>query len=276
MSTLSDELNVALDVIRKAGAEVMRLYSSFEKIEDAPADISTDADRRSQELILKRLIAEFPEDGLCAEESMPELTERASSGSRHWVVDPIDGTRGFARKNGEFSIMIGLVDQGAAVLGVVYEPAIDRVTYASKGAGCFVRQPFDAEPVRCKVTATGSYAAAILSMSRSQGADGERRMLDAFGAARAVQTYSAGIKLAQVARGETDSYLGDYLTLHDWDVCAGHILVEEAGGTVTNIHGRTITYNGSGKSLDGKGIIGTNRLLHQAALATLASGAVPF
>ena len=276
MSDWALELDVMLQVIGQAGAEVMRLYASFEKIEDAPADISTEADRLSQELILQRLSAEFPEDGLCGEESTPTLADRARQGARHWVVDPIDGTRGFARKNGEFSIMVGLVDGSTVVAGAVLEPAIDRLTYAAKGRGCFVRQPSEGVDQRCAVTTTSDLSKATLSMSRSQGAEGEKRMLEAFGAERAVATYSAGIKLAQVARGETDVYLGDYLTLHDWDVCAGHILVEEAGGAVSNIHGADIRYRGAGDSLDGKGIIATNGPLHAAALAVLAAGKVTF
>ena len=189
-------------------------------------------------------------------------------------MDPIDGTRGFARKNDEFSIMIALVKEGLVAVGAVYEPAIDRLTYATSGGGCFVQQPGAAEPVRCAVSVTTDMAQATLSMSRSQGEQGERRMLAGFGAARAVQTYSAGIKLAQVARGETDVYLGDYLTLKDWDVCAGHILVTEAGGIVTNVDGNEIRYQGTGKSLAGRGILATNGPLHGTALDALSTGKV--
>ena len=269
------ELQTVLETIRRAGEEILRRYRSFERIEDAPADISTEADKASQEMILEALHREFPGDGLCAEEASERFETEAAGAARFWVVDPIDGTRGFARKNGEFSIMIGLVEDGRAVLGAVHEPAIDRVTFAVRGGGCRVRQPFDARPRQSAVTATEG-APVLLTMSRSQGVEGERKMLSAFGAKAATQTYSAGIKLAQVARGEADLYLGDYLTLHDWDVAAGHILVEEAGGRVTNIEGLPIVYDGSGKSLKGKGIVASNGGVHASALETLASGKVEF
>lgn len=272
---LEREQQAALEVIRLAGNEVMRLYRSFEKIEDAPADISTDADRASQRIILQYLKERFPDDGLCGEESTPGLEQNSTSG-RLWIVDPIDGTRGFARKNDEFSLMIGLVQDGQPILGVVYEPAIDRVTYACQGSGCFWRQPFDSEPKKATVTTTAIMSDAVLSISRSQGQEGEQRLLEGLGAGRAVQTYSAGIKFAQVARGETDVYLGDYLTLKDWDVCAGHALLIEAGGTVTNIHGEPIQYDGSGKSLQGQGIVGTNGPLHQQVLDALSAGRYVF
>ncbi len=273
---LKAEWEVCERAIRQAGAEVMRRYASFEKIADAPADISTDADRASQEMILREIHAAFPTDRLCGEESTPALAEsRNLSGPRLWIVDPIDGTRGFAKKNDEFSIMIGLVEMGTPVLGAVYEPAIDRLTYAIKGEGCQVIEK-DAIPRKVRVTATSQLAAAVLSISRSQKEAGRKKLLDGFGAKDAVETYSAGIKLAQVARGETDVYLGDYLTLKDWDVCAGHILVTEAGGTVTSVDGEPIHYEGTGKSLRGRGILATNGTLHPDALDVLKQGRYRF
>ncbi len=270
MSDLRREIEVTLDVIRRAGEEILRRYASFERIEDAPADISTAADKASQELILDRLSREFPGDGLCAEEASERFATEASGASRFWVVDPIDGTRGFARKNGEFSIMIALVEGGAPVVGAVHEPAADRLTWAVAGEGC---QVLDRVGAPAAVSATRG-APRVLAMSRSQGAEGERKLLSGLGAERAIQTYSAGIKLAQVARGEVDLYLGDYLTLHDWDVAAGHVLVTEAGGRVTRIDGSQVVYDGSGSSLAGKGIVASNGGVHDAALEAIAAGRV--
>src|SRR6476469_7262748 len=114
----------------KAAAVIMDLYGRFEAIADAPASITTAADRDSQEVILQHLSAEFPGDAFRAEESTPTLAKLSNLGPRLWVIDPIDGTRGFARKNGEFSVMVAFVDRGAAVVGVVLEPAAARCTYA--------------------------------------------------------------------------------------------------------------------------------------------------
>ena len=156
MSDLARELSECLSALHAAGAEVMRRYASFERIEDAPADLSTDADRASQEIILQRLAAAFPADRLLGEEATATLAaahhQRHTANARLWIVDPIDGTRGFARKNGEFSVMLGLVEGSAVVLGGVYEPAVDRLTYAVRGQGCWLRQPWDAAPVRCRVS----------------------------------------------------------------------------------------------------------------------------
>lgn len=279
MSRCERELDLTLRAIRRAGDEILRRYASFERIEDAPADISTEADRASQALILDAVHQAFPDDAMCAEEASLRFETRIEKGAhgaspRFWVVDPIDGTRGFARKNGEFSIMIALVEDGEPVLGAVHEPVPDRLTWAVRGEGCFVlRGGEGGEPERCAVTATEG-APRALAMSRSQGDDGERELLLGLGAERAVRTYSAGIKLGQVARGEVDLYLGDYLTLHDWDVAAGHVLVTEAGGRVTSIDGDPIRYDGSGKSLRGRGIVASNGGVHDAALQAIADGKV--
>jgi len=268
---LQQELAVALEVIEAAGAEVMRLYESFEAVADAPADITTDADSASQELILKRLNAEFPNDRLCAEETTAALERDRLAGkpetSRLWVVDPIDGTRGFARKNGEFSIMIGLVERGAVILGAVLEPAIGRLTYAIQGAGCHSKKNRGAPFEQCRVNKAGM-ADATIAMSRSRGDQGEKKLLGLLGAKRGVQTYSAGIKLAQVARGEADLYLGDYPAMHDWDLCAGCILVEEAGGRVTDWNGDPLQF-GQAPFKQRLGIAASNGVLHAELLTVV-------
>lgn len=277
MSRYRREIDVTLETVRRAGAEILRRYASFERIEDAPAEISTEADRASQELILEALHRAFPGDGLCAEEASERFETEAAGSARFWVVDPIDGTRGFARKNGEFSVMVALVEEGSPVVGAVHEPAVDRLTWAVAGEGCRVGRPgrrgAGSEAARCAVSATEG-SPRVLAMSRSQGDEGERRLLEALGAERAIRTYSAGIKLAQVARGEADLYLGDYLTLRDWDVAAGHVLVEEAGGRVTNVDGEPIRYDGSGKSLRGRGIVASNGGVHEAVLEAISAGKV--
>src|ERR1043166_5513829 len=131
------ELDTAPAAAGAAGRYLREEYERFQVIPDAPADISTEADRRSQEIILQAIRAVFPDDALCAEETTATLQAAAQTGARVWIVDPIDGTRGFARKNGEFSVMIGFVENGAIGVGVVYQPAVGRLTYAVKGGGCW-------------------------------------------------------------------------------------------------------------------------------------------
>jgi 3'(2'), 5'-bisphosphate nucleotidase len=263
------ELEAALEAARLAGRVILDAYAHFQAIPNARADISTEADRQSQETILQYLHRLFPQDALCAEERTSTL-EQSGPGPRAWVVDPIDGTRGFAKKNGEFSVMVGLIEGGRPVVGVVLEPVRDRCTYAVRGAGCHWQQG-NAAPVRCQVSATAELATAILTQSHSKDPNRPSMAVRAFHPARVVETYSAGIKLALVARGEADMYVNDYPTFHDWDVCAGHILVEEAGGTVTGLKGEALKYGTPGAAQH-IGLLASNGHLHAAALARLGPG----
>ena len=269
------ELAVALDAVEQAARAVMEEYARFQAIADAPADISTDADRLSQDFILKHLHTAFPSDALCAEETTEAFTDVPQTGPRTWIVDPIDGTRGFARKNGEFSIMVALVERGRIALGVVSEPAKERLTYAARGGGCWKRDGIregeaPAERTLCRVSACPELAGAILVQSHSRNPDKPSPQMKALQPARVVETYSAGIKLAMVARGEADIYLNTYAAFHDWDICAGDILVDEAGGRVTGLGGQELHYGLPG-AWQRHGMLASNGKLHYLAAQALTS-----
>jgi 3'(2'), 5'-bisphosphate nucleotidase len=271
--SLAADLDLALSLALAGGAEALRLYDELPLVADAPADISTAADHAVQAILVDALLRERPGDGILAEEAT-RLALPDPRGRRHWSIDPIDGSRGFARKNGEYAIQLALVgDDGLPLVGVVYEPAPRRLTWASRGGGCWLREAAG-EPRRAAVSTTAGRPD-VLAISRSRKPEQVDALLRGFGATRALPTYSAGIKLAQVARGEADLYLGDYLTLHDWDVAPGHLLVAEAGGRVTDVDGRPVRYAGGGSSLGGRGLMASNGRVHAAALAAFASGAVP-
>jgi 3'(2'), 5'-bisphosphate nucleotidase len=261
------ELETALRAAELAGQTLRTLFVEFQAIPNAPADISTEADRGSQEIILGHLHQAFPKDALCAEEETAMLAEAAHTGPRLWIVDPIDGTRGFARKNGEFSVMVAFVEDGQVSVGVVLEPVQERVTYAVRGGGCWRQDAVAAMANACRVSSVSNLTAATLTQSRSRST-GPSLQVQALNPARVVETYSAGIKLALVARGEADLYVNDYREFHDWDIAAGHILVEEAGGQVTGLAGETLRYGLEG-AWQRQGLLASNGLLHEAALRCL-------
>jgi len=267
------ELQTALEAVRLAGDFLVKAYADFQVIPNAPASITTDADRQSQEIILQRIIRDFPGDALCAEEATASVRVGAHTGPRLWIVDPIDGTRGFAMKNGEFSVMVGFVDNGAIGVGVVAQPvpanhAAGRLTYAVRGAGCWRIDGPNEEPQRCQVTNVADLAQATLTQSRSRNPGQKSRYLTALQPARVLESYSAGLKLALVARGEADVYLNTYDAFHDWDICAGHILVTEAGGEVTGIKGETLVY-GLPEAWQRAGLLASNGKIHQAAIGKM-------
>jgi 3'(2'), 5'-bisphosphate nucleotidase len=274
MNNYQRELDAALEAVRQASQLLVQLYDRFQVVPDAPADITTDADRRSQEIILDHLHRVFPQDALCAEETTPHLASVPQTGPRLWVVDPIDGTRGFARKNGEFSIMVGFVDRGQVALGIVQEPALRRLTYAVRGGGCYRRDGDETTDSVCRVSTVADLAAATVTQSRSQKASAPSRQILALKPARTLELYSAGIKLARVARGEADIYLNNYANFHDWDICAGHILVDKAGGKATGLGGQELRYGEPGAP-QAHGLLASNGLLHAAALRALEGCATP-
>jgi 3'(2'), 5'-bisphosphate nucleotidase len=264
------DLDAALASARRAGELILGAYVGFTAIPDARADITTEVDRQSQEVILQSLRGRFPADAFCAEEATPTLAAVPRSGPRLWVVDPIDGTRGFAQKNGEFSVMIALLEEGRVVVGVVLEPAAGRLTYAAKGGGCW-RQDRSVAPESCRVTAVRDLASTTLTQSHSRKGAVPSPLVRALAPAHVRETYSAGIKLALVARGEADYYVNSYEAFHDWDVCAGHILVEEAGGAVTELSGKPIVYGSPGAWQRG-GLLASNGHVHAAAVERCKMG----
>ncbi|HLJ95514.1 MAG TPA: 3'(2'),5'-bisphosphate nucleotidase CysQ [Gemmataceae bacterium] len=268
MMPYENELQVALEAVHRAGEAIMADYAHFEVVPDAPASITTATDRRSQEIILQCLQKAFPADGLCAEETTETLAQAVRTGPRLWIVDPIDGTRGFARKLGEFSVMVALWDPDGIAVGVVSEPAHGRLTYAVRGNGCWRQDASETMAQPCRVTHVADLAAATLTQSHSRKPNAPSRQLQALHPMRILETYSAGIKLALVARGEADLYLNTYDSCHDWDICAGQILVEEAGGRVTNLLGQKPQYGLSG-AVQHHGLLASNGILHEAALASL-------
>lgn len=264
---LEPELSAALEAADVAGRIILDLYARWSPLADAPAAISTQADRDSQEAILTSLRRHFPDDAYRAEEATPTLTTCRRAGSRMWIIDPIDGTRGFATKNGEFSVMIALVENGAAVVGVVLEPAIQRTTYAVKGGGCWAIEA-GAQPRPVRVTTTTDSMSWTLTQSHSKPGRPTTAAVRLLKPKMVLETYSAGIKLAQVARGEADLYVCEYSAMNDWDIAAGAILVYEAGGRLTNGRDQDLIF-GQEEPLQTGGLLASNGLIHAAALLRL-------
>jgi 3'(2'), 5'-bisphosphate nucleotidase len=269
---MQHEFEIALNAARLAGQHLMQEYARFQVIPDAPADISTDADRQAQEIILQTIRQAFPTDALCAEEATSSLQGAAASGDRLWIVDPIDGTRGFARKNGEFSVMIAFVERGVIGVGIVFQPAVGRLTYALRGQGCWRVDGSDRTPQRCRVKPVTDLAQCTLTQSRSRDATKRSKWVEAIQPAKVVETYSAGIKLALVARGDADIYLNTYEAFHDWDIAAGDILVTEAGGQVTGTGGQVLQYGLPG-AWQRNGLLATNGALHAPTLSVITKSA---
>jgi myo-inositol-1(or 4)-monophosphatase len=253
------DLELARRAARAAGEIALRYFGTDlvvqHKSPDQPltaADLEVDAQLREV------LLAARPEDGWLSEETKdsPQRLQRR----RVWIVDPIDGTRSFIAGRPEFAISIGLVEDGAAVVGVVYNPARDELFWAIRGAGAYVQERNGAAE-RLSVSERLPGEQAIMLASRSEIARGE---FDPFEQSWTIEPVgSTAYKLAQVAwgRGETFLSRGEK---SEWDVCAGVLLVQEAGGRVTDLEGGEPRFNRAPPLL--RGVIATNGVLHDALL----------
>jgi 3'(2'), 5'-bisphosphate nucleotidase len=206
-------------------------------------DPVTAADHASNTAILRLLRDSRPADAILSEESTAPEAERLAG--RLWIVDPLDGTKEFIARNGEFSIMVGLAEAGAAVLGAVYQPARDRLYLGIAERAAWVVTGVQRDPACERVSlADPSPGAETLRFVRSRShPDARLRELEsALGAIETVVSGSVGIKCALIACSEADLYVHPVPFLKEWDTCAPEAVLRGAGGTVTDCAGGPLSY----------------------------------
>ena len=239
-SERSELLAAARLAAHAAGVAILEIYAGEfavrHKDDRSPVTL---ADERAEALIIAALARATPEIPVIAEEQVAAGGGAGPAPKRFWLVDPLDGTREFIRRNGEFTVNIGLVEGTAPVLGVVYLPAAN-VTYAG-GAGLGAsRQAGDAGPVAIAARRAPAVGA-VVAHSRSHG---DNKRLDAYlaglpGAVRRVS--GSAVKFCLVAAGEVDYYPRFGPTM-EWDTAAGQAVLEAAGGQVLTLDGAPLRY----------------------------------
>jgi 3'(2'), 5'-bisphosphate nucleotidase len=241
-------LEIALRAAEAGGEAVMRIYAdSFEVRQKDDKTPVTEADLASERVIVAMLADAFPDIPIVSEETVPE-DGFVSPAARFWVVDPLDGTREFVARNGEFAVLIGLVENGVPVLGVVHGPAVN-ITYTAHGAGTARRRvggtPFT--PIAARAPAPDGI---VVIHSRSHE---NSRRLGEYLAGRPVRerrVCGSALKFGLLAAGEADFY-PRFGTTMEWDTAAGQALLEAAGGSVVNLAGERLGYGKPGLKNDG-------------------------
>ena len=258
MTALARERELAEHAAREAGAIVRRYYASgVDAAEKAPGNPVTKADLEANARIRALVAAAFPDDGWLSEETADSSGRLAQR--RVWVVDPLDGTREFLQHIPEFCVCIALVEDARPVVAVEYNPAADRLYAAVRGQGTTV----NGAPAH--VSRTARMPNAVVLASRSEAQRGE---WDAFkGRVRVKLTGSVAYKLAELATGAGDATF-TLTPKNEWDICAGCLLVEEAGGRVTDLAGATLRFNQA--ETVRAGMIASNGVLHAGLLALIA------
>lgn len=259
------DLELAVSAAREAGEALMRRFGGAHEVTyKEPDQPLTAADLEADEILRARLLGARPEYGWLSEETKdaPDRLRR----ERVWIVDPLDGTRSYIAGRPEFAVSIGLVEAGRAVLGVVYNPATGELFWAVRGRGAWRQTPRRRGAVRLHVTARSTGDQAVLLASRSEIAAGE---FDPFHGGWVLRpTGSTAYKLARLAAGEGDVFLSRG-PKSEWDVCAGVLLVEEAGGRATDLAGNEVRYNRPDPHVEG--VLATNGRLHGYLLGVVAT-----
>jgi myo-inositol-1(or 4)-monophosphatase len=246
-----------ISATRAAGEAIMGFYRRRFTVEDkSPDNPVTDADLAADRLLHERLLALEPDAGWLSEET----ADNADRLERRlvWVVDPLDGTKEFVMGIPEFSVSVALVDDGKPVLAVIYNPATRELYSARHGHGV----TYNGRPVR--ISARTDLAGAAVDASRSEMKRGEFEPFAGLVELKVVG--SIAYKLARVAAGQADATWSRG-PKHEWDICAGTLLVTEAGGRCVDLDGEPIRFNKSFPKVNG--LIADNGHLHGELLETL-------
>jgi len=229
------------DIAEKAGTAIMEVYAEkdFSGITDFKADDSplTLADKRSHEIINAALLQAFPEIPVLSEEGRDIAYQERKNWNQFWLVDPLDGTKEFINRNGEFTVNIALVENGLPVLGIIYVPVTKVFYFGKKGVEAFKESEKGKEPL--KTTHKKENLKAV--GSRSHAAPEEKEFLEKLHIKEVVSTGSS-LKFCRVAEGKADVYFRHGPTM-EWDTAAGQAIVEAAGGVVLDVAKNSFSYN---------------------------------
>ena len=264
-SDLQEELAFAIRIAQEAGTIVNTFYVGSSEVEyKSPDEPVTEADRSANQHIVSRIIATYPDDGILSEESKDDLSRLEKD--RVWIVDPLDGTKEFIARNGEFSIMIGLAIGGRPVMGVVHQPSSGLLYSGIVGLGAALLE--EGETIPLVVSNRTNTREMVLVSSRShrkQIVDSIRRKLRI---TSENVTGSVGLKVGQIARQIADIYIHPSPGCKEWDLCAPEAVLTAAGGLMTDCWGNPLIYNKRDVRAH-NGLVATNGMIHDQILTTV-------
>jgi myo-inositol-1(or 4)-monophosphatase len=252
-------LNDLINIAKEAGELIREGFGKNNKVEfkTNETNLVTEIDKAAEKLITEFVKKKYPAHGILAEESGEMKT-----GEYLWVVDPLDGTTNFAHGLPVFAVSIGLQKKGKTIIGVVYDVVNDIVYSAEKGGGAF------ANDKKINVSKNNILRRSVLASGFPYNvSENPYHLLERFSEmtkrARGVRRLgSAALDLCYTAKGVFDGYWE--MELHPWDICAGMLLVEEAGGMVSDFNSNPI-------DMYTKRILATNGHIHEIMMEVLQS-----
>jgi 3'(2'), 5'-bisphosphate nucleotidase len=234
------DINKIIEIAKSAGDAIMRIYQtdSFEvemKSDNSPL---TRADKASHEVIAKGLSNLYPDIPILSEEGKSIPFETRKNWGHFWLVDPLDGTKEFIKKNGEFTVNIAFIKNAVPIAGVIYVPAQEVMYYGVVGKGAYKKI---GEQAPDEITVSQNLEAGLIAVkSRSHSSEDEEKF---FANYNIIDTISVGssLKFCMVAEGKAQIYYRNGPTW-EWDTGAGHAIVSASGGKVSGI-GQELNYN---------------------------------
>ncbi len=274
---LEKQLEAAKTAARIASEKILKVYDSgdfkveFKGVND-PVGI---ADKLSNIAICNHLNREFPDYGIVTEESVAK--EDIESGNNRleeslklwrekefcWVIDPLDGTKDFIKKTGEFGIHIGLLHQDAPVLGLNCYPTKDTIYFAIKGEGAFRQTATDTK--RISTSDRHELQSMRMFTSRTTPEVDVTELIKLMGIKDEMIIGSTGLKFCKISEGSGELYIIARKSFGVWDACSGQVILNEAGGVVTDCYGNPINYRGKPKLENG--LVMSNGKNHEEVLS---------
>ena len=229
-----------MPIVARAGAAIMRVYDGSEVAVQRKEDNSplTQADLESQRVILEGLTESTPDIPILSEESAQAPWSERRGWRELWVVDPLDGTREFLKRNGEFTVNIALVQEHEPVLGIVAAPALGLLYWGALGVGAFSQHRGAG---RLPLTVSAPQTPLRVVGSRSHPSSETAAYLSGLGP-HVMSGIGSSLKFCLIAEGKADLY-PRFGPTSEWDTAAGQAVLEAAGGRVTRPDGHRLRYN---------------------------------
>ena len=256
-------LDSVMDAIIEAGEKIREIYDTDFKVnkKDDNSPI-TKADLESNKIL--RFALEKTEITILSEEDVDDKSRLDSE--KVWIIDPLDGTQDFVNRTGEFTILVGLVENHIPVMGLVYLPTKRILYFAEKGIGafCYDLNKWEKISVR-KVEDVGDCLALV---SRHHLSGKESQILDHLGITNTA-TIGSTLKVMEISSGRGDVYLTTTNKMHQWDTCASWCVISEAGGKMTDMSGNELVYNTDSVNHE-NGLLVTNGFIHKMVVSRIS------
>ncbi len=241
MHITEQNLSELLDLTKKASDAIMNIYNSNSTVVEYKADKSplTQADKASHEIIVNGLKILFPDTPVISEEGDEAENQKLVISPRFWLVDPIDGTKDFVNRTGEFCIAIGLIENNKPIFGFVCAPTLNTVYYGGPEMGSY-KKVGDAAPQPIHVNTLTPH---VVGISRSHISEVTKSFIDTHWPGSELMQLGSMLKQVKLAEGEIDIYPTIDQPLHLWDAAAGNAIIEGAGGFMTKPDGLPLDYS---------------------------------